>query len=112
MKGLYKVVTGRAFPPARLTIKRITAERVALHHHIPPSWEKIPIYVDPLPMDDLVNMEDDIKCAVQRLRDNCCGGPSRMRKEHLQQWLWEAQKAEEAIAAVTWSGLTTEERRH
>ena len=51
-------------------------------------------------------MVDDIEWAVRMLRDNCSRGPSGIRVEHLQQWIWEAQKSEEAIAAVT--GATTE----
>ena len=93
MKGWYKIMAGRTLPPARLTIERITEERVALHHHIPPPGENIPVSVDPFPLDDLVPMEDDIEWAVRRMRDNFSGGPSRIRAGNLQQWLWEAQKA-------------------
>ena len=64
MKGWYKIMAVRASNPARLTIKRIIAERVALHHHIPPIGEKLPIYVDPLPLDDSVPIEDNIEWAV------------------------------------------------
>ena len=67
-------------------------ERVALHHHIPPPGENIPIYVDTLPLGELVPMEDDIKCAVQRLRYNSYRSPSVIRVEHLKHCLWEAQK--------------------
>ena len=85
MKGWYKVVAGRALLPARLTIKRITEERVALHHHIPPPGENIPISVDPFLLDGLVTMEDDIEWAVQRLRDNRSDGSYGMRVEQIQQ---------------------------
>ena len=44
------------------------AKWVTLHHHITPPRDNIPISVDPLPMDYLVTMEDDIKCEVHRLR--------------------------------------------
>ena len=101
-------MAGRASTPARLNIERIMAERVALHHHIPPPDENIPIFVDPFLLDDLVPMEDDIKWAVWRLRDNRSRGPSRMRTEQLQQWIWKPQMANEAVASVTESGLTKE----
>ena len=55
------------------------AERVVLHHHIPRPGENIPISVDPLQLDESVPMEDDIEWAVQRMRDNCSRGPSRIR---------------------------------
>ena len=96
-------MAGRASLPVQLTTKRITEEQVALHHHIPPIGENTPISVDPLPVGDLVPMEDDIKWVVWRLKDERSGGPSGIRFEHLQQWIWEAQKAEQATAAVTGS---------
>ena len=49
MKGWYKVVNGRRSRLIGLTIVQIIAEQVALHHHIPPPWEKIPISVDTFP---------------------------------------------------------------
>ena len=84
------------------------AERFALHRHIPPPGENISIYVDPLPLDELVPMEDDIKWEVRKLRDNGSSSPSGIRAEHLQQWLWEAQKVQVDIASMTGSGLITE----
>ena len=55
-------------------------------------------------------MEDKIKWAVWRLIDNCSGGPSGMRAEHLQQFLPDAQntEAEEAAEEETGSGAATE----
>ena len=87
MKGWYKVVDVRASPPARITIKSITAEQVALHHHIPSPRENTPIYVDTFLVDELIPTEDDIKWAVRRLRNNRSGIPYGMRAEHLQQWI-------------------------
>ena len=99
-------MSGRASPTARITIDQITAERVALHHHIPPLGENTPIPVDPLPVDYSVPIEENIEWAVRRLRDNCSGSPSIIRVEHLQQWLWEVRKSEEDTVAVT--GATKE----
>ena len=53
----------------------------------------------------MVPTGDDIEWAVQRMRSNRSGGPSGIRTEHLQQWLREAQKANEYIALVM--GLVT-----
>ena len=92
VKGWYKVMAGCVLLPAQLTIERITEERVALHYHTPPPGEKIPISVDPFPLDELEPMEDNIEWEVRRLRDNRSSSPSGIRAEHLQQWLWEAQK--------------------
>ena len=98
-----------AFLPSRLTIERITAERVALHHHIPSPGENIPIFVDPFPLDESVPTEDDIEWEVRRLRDKYSRRPSIIRAEHLQQWLREAQNSEEDTAGVT--GATKEADR-
>ena len=108
MKGWYKVMAGRALMPTRLTIKRITEEQVSMHHHIPPPGENIPIFFDPFPLDESVPTEDNIEWEVRRLRDSGSSSPSGIRTEQLQHWIWEAQKANEAIALVTGSGLTTE----
>ena len=93
IKGWYKVMAGRTLTPTRLTIKRITEEEVALHHHIPPLGENISVSVDPFTWYESVTMENDIEWAVRRLRDNRSSSPSGIRVEHLQQWLWKAQKA-------------------
>ena len=47
-------------PPARVTLKRITAERVDLYSYMLPPGENIPVSVEPFPVDDLVLMEDNI----------------------------------------------------
>ena len=76
MKGWYNFAASRVSLPVQLNIERITAERVTLHHHIPPMGDNIPIYVDPFLLDGLVPMEVNIKWAVRRLRDKRSGGPS------------------------------------
>ena len=65
MKGWYWVVVDRAPPPARVTLKRITAERVDLYRYITPTGENIPISVEPFPVEDLVPTEDEIEWAVK-----------------------------------------------
>ena len=50
------------------------------------------VSVGPFPLDESVPTEGDIKWEVRSMRDNRSGGLSRIRAEHLQQWLWEAQK--------------------
>ena len=60
IKGWYKAAVDRAPPPARVTLERITAERVELYSYVPPPGNNIPIYVQLLPMEDLVPTEDNI----------------------------------------------------
>ena len=57
IKGWYKAAVDHAPPPARVTLERITAERVKLHSYVPPPGTKIPISVQPFPVDDSVPTE-------------------------------------------------------
>ena len=41
IQGWYKAAVDRAPPPARVTLERITAERVALYIHVPPLGDNI-----------------------------------------------------------------------
>ena len=98
LKVWYKAAVERVPPPARATLKRITAERVDLYSYVPSPGKNTPVTVRPVPVDDSVPMEDDIEEAVQNLRRNISGGPSRMRAEHLKGWLV-ASKREKREAA-------------
>ena len=42
----------------------------------------------------MVPEEGEIECVVKQLRNNHSGWPSRMRAEHVKQWLTAARKAE------------------
>ena len=52
MKGWYQSAVDRAPPPTRVTLERITAERVDLYNYVPPPGENIPVSVDPFTVDD------------------------------------------------------------
>ena len=54
-----------------------------LYLHIPPLGENITIYIEPLPVDDLVHMEKDIEWEVRRLRFNHSGDPSMIISQYL-----------------------------
>ena len=60
IKGWYKAAVDRAPPPARVTLERITAERVELYSYVPPPGKNIPISVQMFPVEDLVPTEDNI----------------------------------------------------
>ena len=83
-------------PPARVTLKRIIAERVDLYHQVQPPGENIPTSVEPFQVEDLVPNEDGIEWVVRRLWNNLSRGTLGMRAEHLKGWLEEARKAEAA----------------
>ena len=54
IQGWYKATIDRALPPARFTLERITAERVALYSYVPPPGGNIPFTIQPFLVDDLV----------------------------------------------------------
>ena len=45
IQGWYKAAVGQAPPPDRATLKRITAERVALYSRFQPPGESIPVEI-------------------------------------------------------------------
>ena len=87
LKGWYKAAVDRAPPPARATLDRITAERVKLYSYVPSPGTNIPVTFRPVPVDDSVPTEDEIKEAVKNLRRNISGGASWMQAKHLKGWL-------------------------
>ena len=92
IKGWYKAAVDRAPPPARVTLKRITAEKVELYSYVPTLGTNIPISMQPFPVDDSVPTEDETEWAVTRLRNHISGRPSVMMAEHLKRWLATARK--------------------
>ena len=52
MLGCYKDVFDPPSPPARVTIERMTSDRVELYCHVPPTGRPIPVEVTPLPVED------------------------------------------------------------
>ena len=74
IKGWYKAAVDRALPPARVTLERVTVERVDLYRYVPPPGTNIPISVQPLPVDNSVPTEDNIEWAVKLLRNHRSGG--------------------------------------
>ena len=108
IQGWYKAAVDRAPPPARDTIERITAERVALYSHVPPPGDNIPVAIKPFMVEDSVPEEGEIEWAVKHLRNNRSGGPSRMRADHIKGWLAAAQIAEKAGNAAEGEKRATE----
>ena len=74
IQGWYKAAVDCAPPLARVTLKRITAERVALYSHVPPPGDNIPVAIKPFMIDDSVPEEGDIEWAVKRLHNNLSRG--------------------------------------
>ena len=91
-------------PPARATLKRVTAERIALYSRVPPPGDSIPITIEPFAVEDGVPEEGEIEWAVKRLRNNRAGGPLRMRAEDLKGWIAAARRGEKEREAATKDG--------
>ena len=89
-------MVSRAPPPARAMLERITAERVELYRHVPPSGDNIPVTVTPADIDDYVPTEDGILEAVKKLWRKQAGGPSGIRAENLKGWLAAAKRGKMA----------------
>ena len=64
MSGWYRAEVDHALPPARVTLERITEERMKFSRTLPPPVENIPISMTPAHVDDSVPMEEEVKWAV------------------------------------------------
>ena len=100
IQGWYKAAVDCTPPSARVTIERITTERVALYSRVLPLGENIPVQLELFEVEDKLPEEGEIEGAVRRLRNNCSGGPSQMRAEHLKGWL--------AAASIEYTGETAD----
>ena len=109
--GLYKAAVDRTLPPARVTLKRITAERVALYSRFPPPGESIPVEIEPFEVEDGVPYEGEIEWAVKCLHNNRTRGASWMRAEDLKGWLAAARKWEKKGKTADKEGGCREDTR-
>ena len=100
IQGWYNAAVERALPPAQVTPKQITAERVALYSRVPPPGDSIPVDIEPFEVEDGVPDEGEIEWAVKRLRNNRAWGALRMRAEHLKGWLAAARRGEKVETAI------------
>ena len=67
-QGWYKAAFDRTPPPARATLKQITAERVALYSRVRPPGDSIPVNINPFAVENGVPDEGEIKWAVKHLQ--------------------------------------------
>ena len=83
LQGWYKATADRPPPPARATLRRVTAEQEQLYSREPPPGDTIPVTIDPFEVEDGIPSKAEVEWAVKRLRNNRAGGPSRMQAEDL-----------------------------
>ena len=104
IQGWYKAAVNHTTLPARVTLKRITAERVALYSRVPPLVKNILVQIEPLEVEDKVSDKREIDWAVKRLRNNRSGGPSWTWAEHLKGWLMATQRGDMGETADNYMG--------
>ena len=102
IQGWYKAAVNHTPPPARVTLKRIGADRVTFYSRVPPPGDNIPVTIEPFEVEESVPEEGEIEWAVKRLRNNRSGGMLRMREEHIKGWLAAVRRLEkgETVAAA------------
>ena len=66
LQGWYKATVDLPPPPARATLKRVTAERTTLYSRVPPPGA-IPVTIEPFAVEDGVPSEAEVEWAVKRL---------------------------------------------
>ena len=111
LQGWYKAAVDRAPPPARATLKRVTAEWVALYSRVPPTGYSIPVNIEPFAVEDGVPEEGEIEWAVKCQQNNRAGGLSRMQAKDLTGGLVAARRGEkEREAAVKDGGIRKDKR--
>ena len=84
-------VEDRPLPPSREDLRKVTNDRITLcTQSLPP--DKIHILVATFDIDDVVLEPDEITDAIRGLRNGKSPGPSKVRAEHLKEWVEEAYR--------------------
>jgi hypothetical protein len=87
LKGWYRATSETITRPCPQTMVKQTAERVDLYRQRDPPGEPLPINIDPIPVDDGMPSEGEIRVAVAGLSNGCAGGTLGMRAEDVKAWL-------------------------
>ena len=111
LQGWYKATVDRPPPPARATLKGVTAERAKLYSRVLPPGDTIPVTIEPFEVEDGVPLEAEVEWAVKRLQNNRAGGASRMRAEDFKGWMAAARRGEKEREAKTKEGGDRGENR-
>ena len=82
----------RPLSPSREDLRKVTNDCIKLYLKASPDW--LPIIVAPFDIDDAVPEPDEIAKAVCGLKNGKSPGPSKLRAEHLKEWVEEAFREE------------------
>jgi hypothetical protein len=77
-----------------------TKERIALYTRRTPSGEPLPINIDPAPIPDGVPTNSEVQEAMGELTNGRSGGASKMRVEHMKEWLQGIRREEDPKTAI------------
>jgi hypothetical protein len=91
LQACYKHASGRGSKPSHQDSKNMEVEYTALYKCTPSTCEPVPVMVDLFEVNDDVPSGEDIEDAVLSLKPRKEPGPTRIRAEHLKEWLREAQ---------------------
>jgi hypothetical protein len=87
LKIWYHKATRRPLKPTREDLAKISDNFEQLFsQRPPPPGEDLPIHVDPFPIRDAIQDEDEIGGAIMRLKNGKSHGATRMRAEDLKRW--------------------------
>jgi hypothetical protein len=100
LKGWYRAATEVEARPCPQTMECQTAERIALYTGRTPPGEPLPINIDPAPISDGVPTDLEVRESVGELTNGCSGGASRMRAEHMKEWLQGIRREEDPKTAI------------
>ena len=92
IRAWYRHAGDRPPKPSRQDLQQVTDERVALYTRDEPTGPPIPVAVNPSDISDDVPTEDEIANAVRRLKRGKAPGPSKMRADHVKDWLKDARR--------------------
>ncbi len=77
-----------------------TEERIALYTRRTPPGEPLPININPAPNPDGVPTDLEVQEAVGELTNGRSGGASKMRAEHMKEWLQGIRREEDPKTAI------------
>jgi hypothetical protein len=100
LKGWYRAATEVEARPCPQTMARQTEERIALYTRRTPPGEPLPININPTPIPDGVPTDSEVRDAVGELTNGRSGGASKIRAEHMKEWLQGIRREEDPKTAI------------
>jgi len=87
LKGWYRMAEDKAPQPCFATMEKQTREREELYERQVPPGDPIPINVEPFEIRDESPEDAEVREVVRNLRNGRAGGASKIRAEHIKDWL-------------------------